>query len=256
MPQSQKESSGQAGVKIYSPDSRHLAALTEFAAAAGHEINNPLAVILGRAQLLLNREKDRSVRQSLETIAGQALRIRDMIGDVMLFADPPAPTVQKFEVGRIVSQSIEKLVEQLRKQSGAAVPTVKLDISEHIELEADLDQFQIVLIEVLRNALHPSTGASHVDMEVRTTSSSGPVVEIIIQDDGRGLSEDEAIHLFDPFYSARQAGRGLGFGLCKAWRFVSLHGGTITVEENDSEAGIRVKILWPLHRADSDACEN
>lgn len=65
-----------------------LEALGEFAAGAGHEINNPVATIAGRAQLLLASEVDSERRHALEIIGGQALRIRDMIGDVMLFARP------------------------------------------------------------------------------------------------------------------------------------------------------------------------
>ncbi len=245
MPQPQKDSYQRTGVKIYSPDPRHLAALIEFAAAAGHEINNPLAVILGRAQLLLNQEKKDANRQSLETIAGQALRIRDMIGDVMLFADPPLPGKQKFEVQKIIPQLANKLTGQLQKQSGNPIPPINIDLPEQFELFADLAQFQTVIAEVLRNALHPSTESTRVDLKIRTVSTPKPSLEIIVKDDGRGLTEDEAVHLFDPFYSGRQAGRGLGFGLCKVWRFVTLHEGTITVEESESEPGICVRIFWP-----------
>ncbi len=246
MTQPQKGNHQQAKIKIHSPDPKHLAALTEFAAAAGHEINNPLAVILGRAQLLLNHEKDEANRQSLETIAGQALRIRDMIGDVMLFADPPLPEKQKIDVPEIITRLIDKLDRQLQQQSSKPLPQVSIEIPKQLELNADLDQFQTVIAELLRNSLHPSTGATEVELEIRTASSPEPSLEITVRDDGRGLTQDEAAHLFDPFYSGRQAGRGLGFGLCKVWRIVTLHQGTITVEENESETGVCVRILWPI----------
>ena len=66
-----------------------LEALAEFAAGAGHEINNPVATIVGRAELLLKGETNPERRQALLTIGAQALRIRDMIGDLMVFARPP-----------------------------------------------------------------------------------------------------------------------------------------------------------------------
>ena len=68
-----------------------LEALAEFAAGAGHEINNPAATIVGRVELLLKGETNPERRQALLTIGAQALRIRDMIGDLMLFARPPRP---------------------------------------------------------------------------------------------------------------------------------------------------------------------
>ena len=70
-------------------------ALAEFAAGAGHEINNPLATIAGRVQILLRDETDANRRQDLATIGAQALRVRDMIGDLMLFGRPPAPRPER-----------------------------------------------------------------------------------------------------------------------------------------------------------------
>ncbi len=231
-------------IKTCQPDGDRLAALIEFAAAAGHEINNPLAVILGRAQLLLNREKDEAKRQSLETIAGQAMRIRDMIGDIMLFADPPPPSRQMIDVSHVIPKLVEKVTGALQHQSNRVLPQLSIDLPEQLELNADVNQFQIVISELLRNALHPSTEASQVLLRIDDEPDDSSVV-ITVRDNGRGLTEQEAAHLFDPFYSGRQAGRGLGFGLCKVWRIVKMHQGTIAVEDNDSEAGISVRINWP-----------
>ena len=81
--------SGESEPVTVAPDDDRLESLAEFAAGAGHELNNPVATIVGRVQLLLRDETDPARRQALETIAGQAYRIRDMISDVMLFARPP-----------------------------------------------------------------------------------------------------------------------------------------------------------------------
>ena len=72
-------------------ESEKLEALVEFAAGAGHEINNPLTVISGRAQLLLRDETDPERRHALALIVAQAMRIHEMIADLMLFARPPRP---------------------------------------------------------------------------------------------------------------------------------------------------------------------
>src|SRR6478752_5710914 len=72
-------------------EAEKLESLAEFAAGAGHEINNPLAVISGRAQLILRQEKNPERRRELAVINSQALRIHEMIADLMLFARPPRP---------------------------------------------------------------------------------------------------------------------------------------------------------------------
>src|ERR1043166_9640318 len=86
-----------------------LAALAEFAAGAGHEINNPLAVITGRVQLLLRGERDPERRRDFAMIHTQALRIHEMIVDLMLFARPPEPQPRSCDVGAIVEAAVAGL---------------------------------------------------------------------------------------------------------------------------------------------------
>ncbi len=86
-----------------------LEALAEFAAGAGHEINNPLAAISGRVQLLLATETDPAKRQALKTIGGQVYRIRDMIGDLMLFARPPKPDPELLDLAETISEVLAPL---------------------------------------------------------------------------------------------------------------------------------------------------
>ena len=85
-----------------------LRALAEFAAGAGHEINNPVATIAGYVQLLLATEKDPERRQALLTIGGQAYRIRDMIGDAMLFARPPKPQPVAGDLACELRETVQK----------------------------------------------------------------------------------------------------------------------------------------------------
>src|SRR2546425_8106692 len=94
-----------------------LAALAEFAAGAGHEINNPVATIVGRAELLLKDETNPERRQALLTIGAQALRVRDMIGDLMLFARPPKPEPQSLDLDEVVEDVLRKLSDVFRAKS-------------------------------------------------------------------------------------------------------------------------------------------
>ena len=219
------------------PDADRLEALAEFAAGAGHEINNPLATIIGRAQQLLKEERDPQRRQMLQSIGAQAYRVRDMIGDTMLFARPPQPALQVVNLGKIVQDVVARLEHPLL-QSGCSVMT---QVAPELHVTADPVQLAIVISELIRNshqALQPDGGP----IQIRASASDG-FIHLEVEDCGSGFSESDRQHAFDPFYSGRQAGRGLGFGLPKCWRILNQHGGRIEIA---SVAGTTiVRSEWP-----------
>jgi signal transduction histidine kinase len=222
-----------------------LEAMAEFAAGAGHEINNPLATINGRVQLLLKDETDPERRRSLTVIGGQAYRVRDMIGDAMLFARPPVPQPTLVDAAAVV----RRVGETLREDFDETSPQLVVAADEPVTVFADEMQLAIVVTELVRNALHAAGDSGRVTVAVSGREGRNglpPHGEIVVTDDGPGLTDLDRRHLFDPFYSGRQAGRGLGFGLSKAWRIVRLHGGRIDV---DSTAGATAaRVTWPAPR--------
>ena len=223
-----------------------LAALAEFAAGAGHEINNPLATIVGRVQTLLKHEQDPGRRQSLATIAAQAFRIRDMIGDLMVFARPPAPARERL----ILNDAVRAIVERFENAARERSSSLTFHAESTVFATVDPTQFKVVLSELVRNSLDavaPSSGDIRISVAA-TTIDGRPCAVTIVSDNGRGLSETDRAHLFDPFYSGRDAGRGLGFGLCKCWRIVGNHGGWVEV---GSCPGVETtfRVFWP----DSDS---
>lgn len=218
-----------------------LEALAEFAAGAGHEINNPVATIVGRAELLLKAETNPERRQALLTIGAQALRIRDMIGDLMLFARPPQPQPQAINLTEAVKDVVRQLAESLRAKS-LSVEQLGDDI---VPIWADPVQLRIVISNLLLNSLNASASEGIIRMECRRDNEQGCTwATLIVQDFGVGLSVVEREHLFDPFFSGRQAGRGLGFGLPKCWRIVNQHGGRIECDSS-SESGTTFRVTWP-----------
>ena len=223
------------------PSAEKLDAMAEFAAGAGHEINNPVATIVGRVQMLLKGETDPDRRQSLATIGGQAYRVRDMIGDAMLFARPPVPRPVSLNLQSVIQEVLTSLSREI-SHSGIQV---SIEISEMHTIWADEIQCKVVLSNLILNCLDVLEAGSHVRI-VSEEMITDPrrVLQIRVIDDGPGLTEEERTHLFDPFYSARQAGRGLGFGLSKCWRILSLHGGTIEVE-NNADCGVTFHLFWP-----------
>lgn len=233
----------QDSVAVWQPSPDRLEALAEFAAGAGHEINNPLATILGRAQQLLRDERDPVRRESLSIIAAQALRVRDMIGDVMTFARPPLPQRETIAVGPLFQELSHRL------QSALTSAGCRLELVSPVnlpEFPADPVQVTVVLAELVRNAIVASGEQGGV-ITLHATADD-QVVRLAVEDQGRGFTPLERTHAFDPFYSGRQAGRGLGFGLCKAARIVAMHGGEITISASSTGPTI-VTTCWPLASA-------
>ncbi|VAX37302.1 Sensor histidine kinase [hydrothermal vent metagenome] len=210
-----------------------LEAMAEFAAGAGHEINNPLATISGRVQLLLLNETDPQKRQSLKTIGGQVYRIRDMIGDAMLFGRPPQPVPEQLNMTDITADVQSRLQEQIEK-SGCQI---KLKCHPETPVWADPVQLSMVVSQLILNSLSASNQGGNILIECSPViQQEQPFALFKVTDWGCGLTPEEAEHLFDPFYSGRQAGRGLGFGLSKCWQFVKLHGGEITFESKENQS--------------------
>lgn len=209
----------------FAPDPEKQEALAEFAAGAGHEINNPLATIIGRAQQLLRDETDPQRRNSLSIIAAQAYRVRDMIGDVMTFARPPQPVLQDVDL----NQWLPEVISQASKLVQGQRCEIMFEFDADLHGRLDPVQLAIVIHELIRNAaqaLQPAGG------EIGLTAGRDEAGEIVIavSDHGQGFSDLEREHAFDPFFSGRQAGRGLGFGLCKVWQIAQMHGGSIRIE--------------------------
>jgi len=223
------------------------AAVAELAYGAGHEINNPLANISTRAQTLLHDETDPEKRRRLATINTQAFRAHEMIADMMLFAKPPTLKPRTMDLRRIVQQ----VVQELGRHELANSVTVTADVQDlPIEVTLDPIQLTVALKALGKNALEAISGAGEVQFQVRNhrvddhgAAMDLPVV-IEVTDSGPGIPADLRMHLFDPYFSGRESGRGLGMGLCKVWRIVTDHGGQIVVD-SPSGGGTTFSIRLP-----------
>lgn len=198
-----------------------LAALAEFAAGAGHELNNPLAVVVGRAQLLLVRETDPASIRSLRAIMTQAQRAHRILRDLMYVARPPEPRPRCCQPDEIVRGCLRDLRELGDERGVRLVAEAR---GPEAKVWADPDALRHLTEILLRNALEATPKGGTI--QVTTTSAAG-ALEWIVQDHGRGINATEAAHLFDPFFCGRQAGRGLGLGLPRAARIVAQAGGQI-----------------------------
>ena len=209
-----------------------LDALKEFAYGAGHELNNPLANIASRAQTLLTEETHPERRRRLAAINTQAFRAHEMLADLMLFARPPKLVPQKIDLTFVVDELLTELADEAAaQQTKLHAPTRR----DPLWIEADLVQLRVALRALCVNALEAVGRDGNVTVELHVCSAvgenCGEQVQIIISDDGPGIASEIRDKIFDPFFSGREAGRGLGFGLSKCWRIVTLHGGRIEASQ-------------------------
>lgn len=213
-------------------ETEKLEAMAEFAAGAGHEINNPLAVIAGRAQLMLRDEAAPERRRSLALMNAQAMRVYEMIADMRLFARPPQPEVSRFDVVELADRVINELAPLAAQQETSLV---RRGDCGPVEIEADPVQMAVALRSLCQNALEVLGHRGNVEITIRRV---GQGIELVVSDDGPGISPEQRRHIFDPYYSARQAGRGLGMGLSKCWRIVTGHGGRISVDSGPGRGAV------------------
>jgi signal transduction histidine kinase len=202
-----------------------LAALAELAAGAGHEINNPLAIISGIAQRLFRTEPDVERGESLQKIIGQTQRIAGILRDLMQFARPPQPNPQRVnaaETATAVRNNLQSLAndKKVRLELGAVPPDAYV--------RCDSTQLQHALVAIVRNGIE-AAGAAGPDgwVRLRCEANDDETVSFVIEDSGPGLSASALAHAFDPFYCGRSAGRGRGLGLPTAWKFAKQNGGDL-----------------------------
>ncbi len=217
-----------------------MASLKQLAYGASHEINNPLANIASRAQTLLLDEEDRDRRIKLAKINQQAFRAHEMIADMMLFAHPPQPEIRPVDPAEIVQQ----VLDETRELAGQQSTDVHLNLRGRLQqVLLDPDQLAVAIRAIVQNALEAVGQGGRVTIEA-TSRPEEQITEFCVSDDGPGFRDSQLPHVFDPFYSGREAGRGLGFGLSKAWRITQLHDGEISAE-NAAAGGARVRIRIP-----------
>lgn len=220
-----------------------LDALAEFAAGAGHELNNPLAVIVGRAQLLASQTTDPDAAKALGIILNQARRTHRILRDLMFVARPSGPRPRACRPAEILRSTLSEF------QAECEARGVRLT-GEFEEADApawlDPDALRHVAEELVRNAMQAGAGPNGGSIRLRSTRQDGEL-RLWVTDSGKGIGPAEAAHLFDPFYCGRQAGRGLGLGLARAARIVESAGGSMGWETAPGQGSV-FRVNLPCER--------
>jgi len=220
--------------------SKTMITVGEMAAGAAHELNNPLAVISGRSQLLASQLTEPKLKQAAKTIGDQAHIITDIITELMAFAKPVPPKVVESDL----SELVDRALHSAKSESDPADRSVEVTISDIPPVMVDPQQVTAALLEVISNAIQATDPVKgHVTIHAAYDAYSGRVA-LTVADNGSGMDEETLKRAFDPFFSSKPAGRRRGMGLAKALRWIESSGGTMRLESRLGR-GTRGSILLP-----------
>ncbi|UYV13061.1 MAG: ATP-binding protein [Phycisphaera sp.] len=225
--------------------SRRLAALGEMAAGIAHEVRNPLAAIALHAEMLRD---DLGVTEEAQT-AGKILRaareLDGVVGDVLRFARELAPAVGIVDAAEPARRAVSTC-QMMAEAAGVGLGLGEVPAFEDIEVDAGL--VAQALANLIRNAVEAivdggSGGSGRVWLSVEVCDG---VVSYEVRDNGPGLPEGVVERMFNPFYTTRQTGCGLGLAMVQ--RIVDAHGGRVDAASMDA-GGARFVLALPTQAA-------
>ncbi|PKN50349.1 MAG: hypothetical protein CVU58_01300 [Deltaproteobacteria bacterium HGW-Deltaproteobacteria-16] len=221
--------------------SRRLAALGRMAAGIAHEIRNPLGTLRGFAQYFGGQAQDGSAKRYAELMIGEVDRLNRTISALLQFAKPREPEFEKVVLGELLTKTAQLLADDFKNHAVA----FGLDVPEEdIFLEADPDLFIQVLLNLLQNALAAVEEDGSIVLGARRYNDA---VHVWVRDNGKGMTPEEQARMFDPFFSTRKTGTGLG--LAVVHNIVEQHHARIDVESENGK-GTTVTLVLPIHQGE------
>jgi two-component system sensor histidine kinase PilS (NtrC family) len=213
-----------------------LATVGQLAAGIAHEIRNPLASISGSIELLRQSPPASDDDRTLMAIVQREIgRLNELVGDLLDYANPRPSQPVEFDLGVLVRETLQV------SRADPAFAEVELAVSaeEPLVVHADPSKLRQVVWNLVRNAADAAAaGGKHVRVEARRAADQATIT---VEDDGPGISPDRLTRIFDPFYTTKQKGTGLGLATSHA--VVAEHGGRIDLE---SEVGKGTKVVVRL----------
>jgi PAS domain S-box-containing protein len=219
-----------------------MATIGRLVSGVAHEVNNPLAAILGFTDLLLeNPEVPSSAREDLQIILHETQRTKEIVQDLLSFARQKPAQREAIQLNATLRQTIK-----LRSYDFASHGVeVSEEFDENLEnAMGDAQQLQQVFLNILNNAYDAiQESGNRGKIRIRTRRAVD-CIEVAFIDNGTGVSDPERI--FDPFFTTKQAGKGTGLGLSICYGIVRAHGGEILCWNNEGESGSTFVVRLPV----------
>ena len=209
-----------------------LASLGSLSAAVAHEMNNPIAIILGFTELLLDRyAEDSKEYEILKTIERQGNNCKRIVEDLLAFARIPHRATIKTDV-------VEDLENVIRVVTNTLL-TNKVDLNTEIDkslpaVRGDSQHLEQVFLNIINNAVAAMDGGGVLTISAHR---SNDMVEIGFSDTGRGIPQENMDKIFEPFFTTKRVGEGTGLGLSVSYALIQKVGGDIRVKSQTKEEG-------------------
>ncbi|HEX7474884.1 MAG TPA: ATP-binding protein [Dehalococcoidales bacterium] len=227
-----------------------LHALGQLSAAIAHEINNPLAGVIMYTQLLQKKIKGETIKreESLEILAKMELALTQsakLVRSLLDFARQSTPTLKSISIGSVIEQVIALVGHQAQLKK---IKIVREEAPDLPPVKGDFSQLQQVFINLVVNGIQamPEDGT----LTIRTSSESFGNVKVSIQDTGVGIPPENMDKLFTPFFSTKEAVKGVGLGLAVSYGIVERHGGRIEVHSEVGK-GSTFTVFLPVYREEA-----
>ncbi len=218
--------------------SEKLAALGQLAAAIAHEVRNPLAVIRSAAQSLRDTvpPDSASARRSCSFITDEADRLGNLINSLLAFARPAQIAQVRVSIAELFER-VMTLAAEHRPEKHVHLRSNQMANIDAVDIDPEL--MSQVFVGLVANAIEASVNYSEVILEAK---SAGPQIELAVSDSGPGVPPELRERVFEPFFTTRAEGVGLGLAIAR--QIVEAHGGRIEVGESAS-GGARFAVILP-----------
>lgn len=214
-------------------ESDRLASLGRLAAGVAHEINNPLTLVSGYAELLRDGVTDPALREQAAVIVEEVERIAGIVRNLLTFARQQRATVSPCDVNAILGRLVTLTASQFQKGRVEEVLECETGLPCVAANPAELEQ---VFLNLMINALEAMPGGGRLTVRTRSLAVGGvPWVEVSFTDTGCGIREEHLDRIFEPFFTTKEVGKGTGLGLSVSYGIVRKYGGTIEVSSEEGK---------------------
>jgi len=227
-----------------------MSAMGELVSGVAHELNNPLAGILGYSQLLLGAPVEEKARRGLDRINREAERCRRIVQNLQVFARKHKPQKNYIGINGILESTLELRAYQMQVDNIQVSTRLQPDLPMTM---ADFHQLQQVFMNLLVNAHHAVKEANRPGrIEIRTEARDGKLL-VHVQDNGCGIAPENLNKIFDPFFTTKEVGQGTGLGLSICYGIVHEHRGRIGAQSQEG-SGTTFTVELPI-LADAESAE-
>jgi two-component system, NtrC family, sensor kinase len=212
-----------------------LAAIGQLAAGVAHEINNPLTAIIANAEMLkmFIPEEDENY-EAVDLIALAGDRAAKVVRGLLNFSRQEHYTLTTGDINKSIQQTLDLVQYQLNMANAQVVQNMADNLPPVVASWEHLKSVWLNLIVNARDAVAQTSPKGQIEISTQL-GNENEYVQIIIQDNGKGMSEAELVHIFEPFYTTKDPGKGTGLGLATSHRIIEQHGGEINVVSAPNE---------------------